>query len=56
MQHDEVALSDHTLDIHPLAGIFPPHSLKIFDDSVLSVCDVRVVCLGVPPLTSAAFG
>src|SRR5713226_392231 len=41
MQHDEIALGDSALDVHPLAGILPRHSHEIVSKRLLAIPDGR---------------
>lgn len=43
VQDDEIALGDHPLDVHALAGIRSCHSLEIGDEALRTGRHVRVV-------------
>ena len=42
VQHNQVALSHRTLEVHALARILAGHSFKVSDERLLIVCDFPV--------------
>jgi hypothetical protein len=46
---ESVSLSKHARDVYPFAWVLSRHRLKVRYESVLAVCDVRVVSNIVPP-------
>lgn len=43
MQDDMIALAKDALEMHALSGVLASHPLEVLNESVLAVCDVRVV-------------